>query len=76
MSKTTVCPGCGMGVSIPDQTMNVQLGFDLLNEVGGAILKVKLEREDGTLFRAVIWIDGEAEAKELVEAIEKIEASW
>ena len=56
--------------------MNVQDGFKMLAESGGAILKVKLQREDGTPFRAVIWIDGEEEVKELVDAVEKIEASW
>lgn len=56
--------------------MNVKQGFDMLKETGGAILKVKLEHEDGTPFRAVIWIDGKEEVKELIDAIEKIEASW
>jgi hypothetical protein len=56
--------------------MNVQDGFKMVAETGGVILKMKFRREDGTPFRAVIWIDGEEEVKELVDAIEKIEASW
>ena len=55
--------------------MNVSDGFKVLEESDSAILKVILKREGGTPFRAVIWIDGEREVKELIEAIEVIEAS-
>jgi hypothetical protein len=56
--------------------MTVKDSFKLLEESGGAIMKLIIRNRNGKPIKAVIFLDGEVETTEILEAIEEVERKW
>lgn len=58
------------------ENLTIRECFDLLAQSNGACMKIVFKNESGKPFKAVIFVDGEIEATEIVNAVIRIEDEW